>query len=184
MEEKYLKDFVIALIVIFLILYVIKDMNLYSKVKVVREESKYSEMDLGDELLSQIQKIEFSIQDRKQFVFTVTKDPLEQNLIVRTIKDLELQWREQVENMVRLESTIVPEKGKTQAVISYKGETKIYRVGDKFAKGTITEIRQGELSYKNNGISGVMQIEKLPDKPAVIQKKSTKNKNSELDYNW
>jgi len=69
-------------------------------------------------------------------------------------------------------------------VISYKGETKIYQVGDKFAKGTITEIRQGEISYKNNGISGILPIEKLPEKPAVIQKKSAKNKNSELDYNW
>ncbi|MDO9578850.1 MAG: hypothetical protein Q7J16_13285 [Candidatus Cloacimonadales bacterium] len=184
MEDKYLKDFVIALIVIFIILFIIKDMNLYSKVKDVREESKYSEMALGDELLGQIQKIESSIQDRKQFIFTVTKDPLEQNLIVRTIKDLELQWREEVENMIRLESTIVPEKGKTQAVISYKGITKIYQVGDKFAKGVITEIRQGEISYKNDGVTGILKIEKLPEKPAVIQKKSAKNKKSELDYNW
>jgi len=30
MEEKYLKDFVIALIVIFTVLFIIKDMNLHS----------------------------------------------------------------------------------------------------------------------------------------------------------
>jgi hypothetical protein len=141
-------------------------------------------MALGDELLNQIQKIETSIKDRKSFVFTVTKDPLEQNLIVRTIKDLELQWREEVENMVRLESTIVPENGVKQVVISYKGITKIYQVGDKFAKGTITEIRQGEISYKNNGVSGVLLIEKLPEKPAVIRKKTNKNQKTKLDYNW
>ena len=183
MEEKYLKDFVIALIVIFCILFVIKDMNLHSKVKVVPEESKYSKMALGDELLRKIQNIESSINDRKSFTFTVTKDPLEQNLIVKTIKDLQMQWREEVENMVRLESTIVPESGNKKVVISYKGETKIYEIGDKFAKGLITDIRQGEISYKTNGVIKVMNIEKLPEKPAIIQK-STKNKKTELDYNW
>jgi len=140
-------------------------------------------MALGEELLNKIQNIETSIKDRKQFVFTVTKDPLEQNLIVRTIKDLELQWREEVENMVRLESTIVPESGSKKVVISYKGETKIYEVGDKFAKGIITEIRQGEISYRTNGAIEILKIEKLPEKPAVIQK-SSKNKKTKLDYNW
>lgn len=185
MEEKYLKDFVIALIVITVILFVIKDMNLHSKTKDVEEQSKYSDMALGDELLGKIQKIERSIQDRKKFTFTVTKDPLEQNLIVKTIKDLEMQWREEVENMVRLESTIVPENGSNQAVISYKGETKLYKVGDKFAKGTITEIRLGEISYKTgNGTTAILPIEKLPEKPSVIQKKSSKNKKTKLEYNW
>jgi hypothetical protein len=185
MEGKYLKDFVIAMIVIFIILFIIKDMNLYSKVKDVKEESKYSEMALGDTLLIQIQGIETSIEERKKFDFTVNKDPLEQNLIVKTMQDLEMQWREEVEQMVRLESTIIPEDGTSKAVISYLGETKIYKVGDKFSEGTITEIRQGEISYKNNSKINIMKIEKLPEKPTVIQKKTSKNdKKSKLEFNW
>ena len=123
MEEKYLKDFVIALVVISLIVLLIKDLNLYSKVKVIPANSKYENLALGEQLMEKIQEIETSIKDRKDFVFTVTKDPLEQNLIVKTIKDMEMQWKEDVENMVRLETTIVPEYGKKKAIISYKGKT-------------------------------------------------------------
>ncbi len=103
MEEKYLKDLVIALIVILLIVLGVKCNSLYSKIKVVPVDSKYEKLALSDNLFNQIQNIEQSIQDRKEFVFTVKKDPLEQNLIGKTIKDLEKKWRQEVENMVRLE---------------------------------------------------------------------------------
>ncbi|RLC53210.1 MAG: hypothetical protein DRH79_03965 [Candidatus Cloacimonadota bacterium] len=184
MEEKYLKDFVIALVVIFLIVLVWKDLNLYSKVNQIPQESKYKKLALGERLLQQIQEIETSIKDRKNFVFTVTKDPLEQNLIVKTMKDLELQWKEEVESMVRLETTIVPESGEKQAVISYKGKTNMYQIGDKFTKGTITDIRSGEISYSSNGNSKILKVQKLPDKPEVIRQ-STKSKNKKnREYNW
>ncbi|MCF7793794.1 MAG: hypothetical protein K9N09_08600 [Candidatus Cloacimonetes bacterium] len=182
MEEKYLKDFVIALVVISLILLIVKDMSLYSKTGNVPMESKYKELALGEELLQNIHNLENSIKERKDFVFSVTKDPLEQNLIVKTIQDLEMQWREEVENMVRLESTIVPEDGKKKAVISYQGITNIYEVGDTFKKGKITDIRAGEISYNANGKTLTMQIQKLPEKPASIKKSGTNNKNRE--YNW
>jgi hypothetical protein len=47
MEDKYLKDFVIALVVIFLIALVWKDLNLYSKVNEIPQESKYKKIGLG-----------------------------------------------------------------------------------------------------------------------------------------
>ncbi|MCK4312563.1 MAG: hypothetical protein KAW88_07495 [Candidatus Cloacimonetes bacterium] len=183
MEKKYLKDFVIALIVILFISFGIKNYNLYNKVKEIPSESKYRKIALSEQLLVQIHNIEKSIKDRKQFVFTVTKDPLEQNLIVKTIKDLEKQWREEVENMIRLESTIVPEKGKKRAAISYKGKTIIYTIGDEFVSGKIIDIREGELTYLNHGQTGILKLQKLPEKPKEILQTTKKSKKSR-EYNW
>ena len=169
MEEKYLKDLVIALIVILLIVLGVKCNSLYSDIKVVPVVSKYRKLALSEDLFNQIQNIENSIQDRKEFVFTVTKDPLEQNLIVKTIKDLEKQWRMEVERMVRLESTIVPEVGRKMAAISHKGKTKLYSIGDNFFYGKITDIRKGKIVYSYKGKDNILALQKLPDKPEAIK---------------
>ena len=182
MEEKYLKDLVIALIVIALIVLGVKCNSLYSDIKVVPKESKYTNLALGEDLFRQIENIEQSIQDRKDFVFTVTKDPLEQNLIVKTIKDLEKQWRKEVESMVRLESTIVPEIGNKRAMISHKGKTKLYSIGDDFFYGKITDIRQREIVYTYKGKSNILTIQKLPEKPEAIKKDDEIS--SDRKYNW
>ncbi len=181
MEEKYIKDFIIALVIIVLIAFGIKDYYLYSKVEGIPKESKYKQIALSEKLLGQIQNIEHSIQDRKQFVFTVIKDPLEQNLIVQTKKDLEKQWKEEVENMVRLESTIIPEKGDKIAAIAYKGKTNFYRIGDKFINGVITDILEGEIIYSYDGYQGILQLEKIPPKPVEIQDIKLRDRR---EYNW
>jgi hypothetical protein len=181
MENKYLKDFVIALVVLLILAFAINDYYLKKSASTVAEHSKYKEIALSDELLDRIHEIELSIQDRKKFVFTVIKDPLEQNLIVRTKQDLEKLWQEEIENTVRLEATIIPEMGDKLASISYKGETKHYTVGEKFEFGKITDIRPGEISYLYNGTNGVLALSKLPPKPIEIRdQKSKKNR----AYNW
>lgn len=182
MEEKYLKDLIIALIVILLIVFGVKCNSLYNDVKVVPHESKYKKLALSDNLFKQIQDIEQSIQDRKDFVFTVTKDPLEQNLIVKTIQDLEKQWRMEVENMVRLESTIVPEVGKKRAAISHKGQTILYTVGDDFFYGKIADIQEGKIVYTYKGTRNILEVQKLPDRPEAIQVESKDS--NERKYNW
>jgi len=181
MEQKYLKDFVISMVVILIIAFAIKDYYLYQKIRTVPVESKYKKLALSEKLLKQIQNIETSIQDRKKFVFTVTKDPLEQNLIVKTKRDLEKQWRKKVENMVRLESTILPQDGNNRAAISYDGKTKIYKVGDKFIKGKIDDIKDGRVFYSYNGKQGVLKVQKIPPKPKEIR--TVKNKKNR-EYNW
>lgn len=181
MEEKYLKDFVIALVVLLLIAFGIKDYYQKLKVDEIPEQSKYSNLALSDELLTKIQSIETTIQDRKQFVFTVTKDPLEQNLIVKTKQDLEQQWRERIQSMVRLESTMITEDGRKLAAIAHEGKTTLYSIGDSFKFGKITDIRNGEITFASNGRVGTLETKKLPPKPVEIQTKNGKNLR---EYNW
>ncbi len=182
MEEKYIKDMVIALIVILLIVLGIKCNSLYSKTKAIPDESEYKKLALSEDLFNQIKNIEHSIQDRKEFVFSVQKDPLEQNLIVKTMQDLEKQWRLEVEKMVRLESTIVPEVGRKMAAISHKGNTKLYSIGDSFHYGKITDIRQREVVYLYKGKSNILTLQKLPEKPDAIN--NDVEVSQERKYNW
>ena len=182
MEDKYIKDFVIAVVVIMLIAYGIKDYYLMKTANEVPYESKYKKLALSEELLGQIQNIENSIKDRKQFVFTVRKDPLEQNLIVKTQKDLEKQWKEKVENMIRLQSTIIPEVGDKIASISYKGKVKQYKIGELFENRKITDIEPGVVTYTYKGITDKLIVKKLPPKPVAIQKNKKNIKN--IEYNW
>ena len=181
METKYIKDFAIALVVIFLLAYLIHDYYLMKDVQKVPEESKFKRIALDDELLARIHNIEGSIKERKQFIFTVEKDPLEQNLIVKTKQDLVNQWKEKVESMVRLQSTLIAETGEKFATISHEGVDKVYRIGENFILGKIMDIRDGEITYKNKNKTLVLRVEKLPEKPKEIVNES---RDKTRDFNW
>lgn len=191
MEQKYLKDFVIVLVVILVLAFGIKASALSKTANDIPEESKYKKMALSEKLLGQIQEIDTSISDRKNFYFTVEKDPLEQNLIVKTQKDLVKQWKEKVESLVRLEMTIIPEVGEKKAAISYQGMTTLYGIGEKFelgskyaagAKGKIKDIQPGVITYSYNGKDYDMKLSKIPPKPAKLKTESKAK--SEREYNW
>ncbi len=178
MEQKYIKDFVIALVVLLIIAFGIKDFYLYETVKNIPAESRYKKLALSQELLDRIFKIESSIRERKEFVFTVTKDPLEQNLIVRTQQDLEAEWEAMVKRLVRLESTIIPAEGERLALIAHGGTSTLYSVGDTFdGNKRIVDIRPGAIVFElKNGQQAVMNTSKIPPKPVEIQKSSKKNR--------
>lgn len=180
MEKKYLRDFVIVLIVLLLLAGGYWNFMQLSKANKVDEESKYKRLALSQDLLDQIQEIEKSINDRKGFVFTVTKDPLEQNLIVKTQQDLEKQWREKIENMVRLTATILPQDGEKLASVAYKGANNLYGIGEDFALGKIVNIKEGEIVYSYGGKNYSLTMEKLPPKPVEI----LNNNKSERSFNW
>lgn len=182
MEHKYLKDFVISIGVLLILAYGIMSYYLFVKVDKIPKDSKYKNVALKKELLNKINKINLSIRDRKNFVFNVTKDPLEQHLIVKTKKDLEKQWREEVANMVRLEYTMVSEDGSKMASIAYKGKSNVYKIGDKFLYGKIIDIQDGKLIYTYYDNKKVMNLSKIPPKPVELQKNFKQSKNNE--YNW
>jgi hypothetical protein len=183
MDYKYLKDFAISLTIIMLIVFLLKDASLYKKEMNVPVKSVYSKLSVNDSLMASIQDIEKSIQDRKSFMFTVTKDPLKQDLIVQDKIDLLQQWQTMVRNMVRLAGTFIDEHGKRTAIISYQGTDNRYYIGDYIAGRKIEEIQNGRVVYIANGQRGTMYLEPIPPKPVELElNKSNQASQSELNY--
>ncbi len=170
MGNRYLKDFTIALVFLVIIGYAVHLYFIYQTEEIIPEQSKYSRMGLSDQLKEQIKSIEQSIKDRKQFVFTVVKDPLEQNLIVKTKVDLVNQWEMEVANTLRLAGTYIGQDGTRVASIAYKGENKMYRVGDVIEKtnNKIVEIKRETIVYNRNGKIVELKASQIPPKPVEL----------------
>lgn len=180
MDSKYIKDFAIGLTLIMIFVFVLKDVSLFTKTNKVSEESEYTQLSVNQSLMSKIHEIEASISDRKQFVFTVTKDPLERDIIVKNKMDLLEQWTRMVQNMVRLAGTAIDENGATYANIAYQGKIGVYRVGDYVAGRLITNISNQQVTYVMNGQRGVMNLAPIPPKPAEIKEEP----GATSDLNW
>ncbi|HNW99907.1 MAG TPA: hypothetical protein PLE74_00220 [Candidatus Cloacimonadota bacterium] len=183
MDYKYLKDFAVSLTIIMLVVFLLRDAALYKKELNVPDKSVYSKMSVSDSLMATIQDIERSIQDRKSFIFTVTKDPLKQDLIVQDKIDLLQQWQNMVRNMVRLAGTFIDENGKRTAIISYQGSDGRYYIGDYVAGRKIEEIHNGQIVYLANGQRGVMYLEPIPPRPVELDtNKANQATQSDMNY--
>ncbi|MCB5230531.1 MAG: hypothetical protein WCX83_00545 [Candidatus Cloacimonas sp.] len=172
MESRHLKDFTIGLVVIVLFAFAIRAYYFIKAEDNIPAESRYKEMALGGDLLAQIEQIEDSIRDRKDFSFTVTRDPLEQNLIVKTKVDLEQEWRRQVEAMMRLAATYIDDQGNSKAAIAFQGKTEVYGVGDVIDNSKITNIENGKLTLVKSGRQTVLELKPIPDKPTKLDTRS------------
>lgn len=168
METRHFKDLAVAIVVIILAVLLFKSVSVVRTVIEVPEESIYKYLALDEQLLDQIQSIEDSISDRKEFTFTVTRDPLEQNLIVRTRVDIEQEWRRMIESMMRLAATYIDEAGNRRAAIDYKGKMELYSVGDYINNNRITNIDSGKITLAQNGREQVLEVKRIPPKPAQI----------------
>lgn len=172
METRYIKDFTIAVAVIILFVFLLKTVNVVNSAQVVPVDSIHKDMAIDAQLIDQIQQIEHSIRDRMDFVFTVTRDPLEQNLIVRTRVDLEQEWRRRVEEMIRLAATYIDEDGNRRAAIAYRGETRLYGVGDYIDNNRIVDIDVGKITLLYQGRQNTLELKPIPPKPAQIDDRS------------
>ena len=172
METRHIKDFTIAIIVIILFIFLLKALSVANNTHSIPVDSVYKDMAVDAQLLDQIEQIEHSIRDRMDFIFTVTRDPLEQNLIVRTRIDLEQEWRRQVEAMMRLAATYIDEHGNRKAAIAYQGQTNLYKIGDYINNNRIVDIDVGKITLMYQGRENTLEIQPLPPKPAMIDDRS------------
>jgi len=168
MEARHIKDLTVGIVVILLIAFVFKMVSVIRTVSDVPKESIYKDLAIDSQLLDQINQIEDSITDRKGFVFTVVRDPLEQNLIVRTKVDLEQDWRRKIEAMMRLAATYIDEQGNKKAAIAYRGQTVLYGIGDYIDNNRVVEIDNGKITLARNGVEQVLEVKPIPPKPAMI----------------
>lgn len=182
METRHIKDLTVALIVIILIAFLIHMVGIIRNVTDVPAQSIYKDLAIDEELLDQIQQIEESITDRKDFVFTVTRDPLEQNIVVRTQVDLEEEWRKEVEAMMRLAATYIDERGNRLASIDYQGEINLYGIGDYINNNEVISIDSGKVVLAHNDLEQILEVKPIPPKPVAIDR--DRRRREEREYIW
>ncbi|MCL1826879.1 MAG: hypothetical protein FWG20_02455 [Candidatus Cloacimonetes bacterium] len=176
MQDRYIKDLALSLGVIILIIFGIRVYYLYAKVSKVQEHSIYSQRALSPELLDQIAQIEDSIKERKNYRFTVRRDPLKQDLIVQTRLDLLKEWEEKVKRMMRL-TAIIGEDENQRAIIEWNAKSNVVAVGDVLNNKRITRIGVNEVDYIENGIKGTFVPQPVPPKPVQLDRgRSTSNR--------
>jgi len=168
MQDRYIKDLALALGVILLIVFAIRDYYIYNLTMKVPTESRYKHLSLSQELLDQIAQIEDSIKERKEFRFTVKRDPLKQDLIVQTRLDLLKEWEEMVRRMMRLTATI--DDGESQrAIIEWNAKSNVVVVGDILNNKRITHISADFVEYTEGGMRGTLVPQSIPPKPEQLQ---------------
>jgi len=138
-------------------------------------------MALGESLLSQIQLIETSIRERKEFRFTVDRDPLRQDLIVQTRLDLLAEWEAMVRAMMRLSAVLIDDTGSDhRAMIAWNGLNNVVSVGDVLNNRRITGISSSSVTYVEGGRRGEMTLQPVPPRPAQLDTRSR----AERSFNW
>jgi len=102
MEYRYVKDLAYILLVasiIFLAVFAIKH---YNTERNVDPKSLYAEQEVDSNLLRKAIEIEQGIKQRKEFSFSITKDPLKQDIILpQKVDEIKLRLQKRY-NQIRL----------------------------------------------------------------------------------
>ena len=165
MQLRFIKDFAIALIVIILFAMALRLLALNNSWKKVPEKSIHTAESVSDTLLNKIKTIENSIQDRKNFVFNSTRDPLRQGNIIKDKVDKEREFEDMVRNTFRLATTAKDQYGNKIAYIEYLNQLFEARVGDVVQGRRILDIGDSTLRYSYNGIVTTTELAPRPAKP-------------------
>ena len=165
MQLRYLKDLAVTLIVIVFLVLGVRLYTNYYKMKSVPEHSIHSKESVSDSLLIKIKAIENSIQDRKEFVFNITRDPLRQGNIIKDKLDLEREFIESVKNTFRLSSTSILENGKKFATIEYRDQNYYATVGETVEGRRIIDIGDNWIKYYYGGNTVTAYLAPRPPMP-------------------
>lgn len=165
MQLRYVKDFAIALIVIILLAFGIRLYTVYYQVEAIPDKSIHSKESVSDTLLNKIKGIETSIQERKNFVFSTTRDPLRQGNIIKDKMDLEKEFEDMVRNMFRLSTTAIDENGNKIAYIEYQNAIHAAKVGDTVEGRRIVDIGERTMRYFYAGNTYTVELTARPPMP-------------------
>ena len=82
MEYRYVKDLAIILLVASVIVLAVFAIKHYNTEQNVDSKSAYAEQEVDSNLLRKAIEIEEGISQRKDFSFSISKDPLKQDIIL------------------------------------------------------------------------------------------------------
>jgi len=165
MQYRFIKDLAIALIFIAVLVLGVKLATVHKTVTDIPDSSIYSKESVSDSLMSKIKTIESSIQDRKMFAFSVTRDPLRQGNIIKDKVDLAKEHEERVRNTFRLSTTAIDELGNKIAFIEYLGMIHSARIGDVIEGRRIVDIGDSSIRYSMGGQTLTLGISARPPMP-------------------
>nr|MDK2850428.1 hypothetical protein [Candidatus Cloacimonadota bacterium] len=181
MQYRFVKDFAIALIVILLGIMCIRLFVIDRVVANVPDSSIHVQETVTDTLMSRIRTIEKSIQDRKEFVFHVDKDPLRQGNIIKDNVDRMKEFEEMVRNMFRLATTAIDEYGNKIAYIEYQDALHEAREGEVVAGRKILEINEDNIRYSYGGST---YTAKLMPRPVLKEEDKNPYLKAGISGNW
>lgn len=130
MEYRYVKDLAIILLVISVIVLAVFAVKHYNTEQQVDAKSAYAEQEVDSSLLRKAIEIEDGIGQRKDFSFSISKDPLKQDIILpKKVDEIKLRLQRRY-NEIRLYGVL---KFDDQILvgIDHKDLENQYKIGDK-----------------------------------------------------
>ncbi|MBI9030611.1 hypothetical protein JEZ13_01215 [bacterium] len=102
MEYRYVKDLAYILLIIAVITLLVFAYNHHNTEQKVLTKSEFAEQEVDSNLLKKAIEIEQGIMQRKEFSFSITKDPLKQDIILpQKIDEIKLRMQQRY-NKIRL----------------------------------------------------------------------------------
>jgi hypothetical protein len=181
MQARFIKDFAIALIVILLLAYAIRLFSINYKRNAIPDKSKYTNESVSDTLKTKIYSIESSIMDRKNFVFSITHDPLKQGNIIKDRFDRNKEFEDMVRNTFRPTGTYLDvETGRKLVTIEYQDKFFTGGVGDIIEGRKITRINENSIGIYYGGD----QTLAIQPRPVMPDFNKEEDRTQVLDQNY
>lgn len=130
MEYRYIKDLAYILLVASVIVLGVLAFNHYNTEQKVEPKSPFAEQEVDSNLLKKAIEIEQGIKQRKEFSFSIMKDPLKQDIILpQKVDEIKLRLQKRY-NQIRLYGVL--SFGEELLVgIDHKDIEGQYRIGEK-----------------------------------------------------
>lgn len=133
MEYRYVKDLAFILLFVAIITLLVFAYGHYKTEQSVVPKSIYAEQEVDSNLLKKAIEIEQGIMQRKEFSFSITKDPLKQDIILpQKIDEIKLRMQQRY-NSIRLYG-VQKFEDKILVGIEHKDIENQYTIGDVIEK--------------------------------------------------
>lgn len=142
MEYRYVKDLAYILLVASIIFLAVFAVKHYNTEQGVDPKSAYAEQEVDSNLLRKAIEIEQGIKQRKEFTFSINKDPLKQDIILpQKVDEIKLRLQKRY-NQIRLYG-VLKFDDELLVGIDHKDIEAQYRIGEKI-QGSRLSIRSAD----------------------------------------
>lgn len=136
MEYRYVKDLAYILLVASIIVLAVFATGHYNTEQNIDSKSAYAEQEVDSNLLRKAIEIEQGIKQRKEFTFSISKDPLKQDIILpQKVDEIKLRMQKRY-NQIRLYGVLKFDE-ELLVGIDHKDVESQYRIGDKILGSTL-----------------------------------------------